>query len=168
MCYTTGVLVRLVQLVQLKEEEMQGYTHSVYILLTRTSSILSRLIRILTRAAYTHAALALDEEFEETYSFTRRNPRLIWPAGLARESLWRGLYLARRDPPLPCIPGTAYRRGIQSYSTTRAGNVQRSHALSLQLSWRCSQLFWPTVQHAAKIFLFRICCDDGVDRTGAG
>lgn len=78
---------------------MQGYTHSVYILLTRTSSILSRLIRVLTRAAYTHAALALDEEFEETYSFTRRNPRLIWPAGLARESLWRGLYLARRDPP---------------------------------------------------------------------
>ena len=78
---------------------MRGRTHSVYILLTRTSSILSRMIRFLTRAAYTHAALALDDEFEETYSFTRRNPRLIWPAGLARENLWRGLYLARRDPP---------------------------------------------------------------------
>ena len=78
---------------------MRGYTRSVYILLTRTSSVLSRLIRALTRAAYTHAALALDEEFEETYSFTRRNPRLIWPAGLARENLWRGLYLTRHDPP---------------------------------------------------------------------
>ena len=78
---------------------MREYTHSVYILLTRTSSILSRLIRALTRAAYTHAALSLDDEFEETYSFTRRNPRLVWPAGLARENLWRGLYLSRRDPP---------------------------------------------------------------------
>lgn len=75
------------------------YTQSVYILLTRTSSILSRIIRRLTRAAYTHAALALDDEFEETYSFTRRNPHLVWPAGLARENLWRGLYFARRDPP---------------------------------------------------------------------
>lgn len=78
---------------------MKRHTHSVYILLTRTSSILSRLIRFLTNAAYTHAALSLDDEFEETYSFTRRNPRLIWPAGLARENLWRGLYFARRDPP---------------------------------------------------------------------
>ena len=67
--------------------------------MTRTSSILSRLIARLTRAAYTHAALSLDDEFEETYSFTRRNPRLILPAGLARENLWRGLYFARRDPP---------------------------------------------------------------------
>ena len=78
---------------------MRDYSCSVYILLTRTSSILSRMIRFLTRAAYTHAALALDDEFEETYSFTRRNPRLIWPAGLARENLWRGLYFSRHDPP---------------------------------------------------------------------
>ena len=78
---------------------MKEYSKSIYILLTRTSSILSRLIARLTHAAYTHAALSLDDEFEETYSFTRRNPRLILPAGLARENLWRGLYFARRDPP---------------------------------------------------------------------
>ena len=78
---------------------MKDRNKSIYILLTRTSSILSRLIARLTRAAYTHAALSLDDAFEETYSFTRRNPRLILPAGLARENLWRGLYFARRDPP---------------------------------------------------------------------
>ncbi|MBQ7321504.1 MAG: hypothetical protein IJW99_05360 [Clostridia bacterium] len=72
---------------------------SVYILLTRTSSVLSRLIHRMTRAAYTHAALVMDEDFEEIYSFTRRDPRYILPAGLAREDLRRGLYRARKDPP---------------------------------------------------------------------
>ncbi len=72
---------------------------SIYILLTRTSSILSRLIHRMTRAAYTHAALVMDEDFEEIYSFTRRDPRYILPAGLARENLRRGLYRARKDPP---------------------------------------------------------------------
>ena len=78
---------------------MREYSHSIYILLTRTSSLMSRLVRFFTRAVYTHAALALDDEFEETYSFTRRNPHLILPAGLARENLWRGLYFSRHDPP---------------------------------------------------------------------
>ena len=78
---------------------MEQYTQSVYILLTKTSSILSRLIGWLTRAAYTHAALSMDDEFEEMYSFTRLNPRYILPAGLAREDLRRGLYRARKDPP---------------------------------------------------------------------
>lgn len=72
---------------------------SIYILLTRTSSILSRVIHRLTRAAYTHAALVMDEDFEEIYSFTRRDPRYILPAGLAREDLRKGLYRARKDPP---------------------------------------------------------------------
>lgn len=75
------------------------YTQSVYILLTRTGSILSRTIAFLTRAPYTHAALSLDDEFEELYSFTRLNPRYILPAGFAKENLGRGLYLARKDPP---------------------------------------------------------------------
>ena len=78
---------------------MSEYTQSIYILLTRTASILSRIIAWLTRAAYTHAALSLDDEFEEMYSFTRLNPRYILPAGLAREDLGRGLYIARIDPP---------------------------------------------------------------------
>lgn len=72
---------------------------SIYILLTRTSSILSRVIHRMTRAAYTHAALVMDEDFKEIYSFTRRNPRYILPAGLARENLRKGLYRARKDPP---------------------------------------------------------------------
>ena len=72
---------------------------SIYILLTRTSSILSRVIHRMTRAAYTHAALVMDEDFKEIYSFTRRNPRYILPAGLARENLQKGLYRARKDPP---------------------------------------------------------------------
>lgn len=78
---------------------MSQYTQSVYILLTRTGSILSRVIGWLTGAPYTHAALSLDDEFEEMYSFTRLDPRFILPAGFAREDLRRGLYRARKDPP---------------------------------------------------------------------
>ncbi len=79
---------------------MKQKTRYLYILLTRTGSVPSRVIAKMTRAEFTHVILALDESFDQAYSFARLYPHFIFPGGMVKENLWRGLYLDRHD--LPC------------------------------------------------------------------
>ena len=51
---------------------------TIYILLTRSTTILSRLVHFVTEDTYTHAALAFDEELKTLYScllYTSPSPR---------------------------------------------------------------------------------------------
>ena len=65
---------------------------TVYVMLTKNNTIYSRLIGAVTGDEFTHAALALDDRMSEMYSFCRRWTHLALPAGLERESLYRGVY----------------------------------------------------------------------------
>ena len=58
----------------------------IYILLTKTKSVPSRIIGLFTRAAYTHAAIAFEDEPEVFYSFSRLRERFPLPGGLTTES----------------------------------------------------------------------------------
>ena len=73
---------------------------SVYILLTRSGTIASRTIHLVTRDMFTHASIALDENLYEMYSSTRKNGRTLFPAGPCREYL-RGGYF-RKPGNIPC------------------------------------------------------------------
>ena len=46
---------------------------TIYILLTRSGTLLSNLVYRLTGARYTHASLAFDEDLGCLYSSTRKN-----------------------------------------------------------------------------------------------
>lgn len=58
----------------------------IYILLTKTKSVPSRIIGLFTRATYTHVAIAFDDEPEIFYSFSRLRERFPLPGGLTTES----------------------------------------------------------------------------------
>ncbi len=58
----------------------------VYIVLSHTGTILSKIIRIRTGAEYTHASIALDEDLKKMYSFGRLNPYIAFWGGFVRES----------------------------------------------------------------------------------
>ncbi len=66
----------------------------IYILLTRSTTLLSRVIGAVTGAEYTHASIAFDSRLDTLCSFTRLRPGRALPAGLAGESLTAG-YLGR-------------------------------------------------------------------------
>ena len=72
----------------------------VYIMLTRTQSIVSKIVYFFTRASYTHASLVFDKGFNEIYSSTRKNGVTLFPAGPAREYLDRGFFA--RHGKTPC------------------------------------------------------------------
>ncbi len=73
----------------------------LYIVLTRTNSIVSHLIHLVTHDQYTHAALALDRDLQEMYSFGRKYTYYPFIGRFKHERLEEGLY--RRSKKLPGI-----------------------------------------------------------------
>lgn len=64
----------------------------VYILLTHTGSLLSRLIKRYTKEPYSHVSIAFDHDLNEVYSFGRKNPRNPLIAGFIEEDIRHGTY----------------------------------------------------------------------------
>ena len=73
---------------------------NIYILLTRSQTIVSRLVHLSTGDTYTHASIAWDDELTTLCSFARRYSALPLPAGLVREALCGGYYDLHRY--MPC------------------------------------------------------------------
>ena len=53
------------------EPEEEDY--SVYIVLSKTQTLPSRVIKLWTREPYAHTSLAMDVELKEMYSFARKH-----------------------------------------------------------------------------------------------
>lgn len=64
----------------------------IYIVLTYTGTILSRIIRVYTKAKYCHVSLALDEDLNEMYSFGRLNPYNPFIGGFVHERINIGTF----------------------------------------------------------------------------
>ena len=72
----------------------------IYILLTRSNTILSKMVHFVTDDTYTHASIAVDENLETLYSSSRKNGRTLFPAGPCTEKLDSGYY--KRHNNIPC------------------------------------------------------------------
>lgn len=72
----------------------------IYILLTRSSTILSKMVGFFTSDQYTHVSISFEESLQPMYSASRKNGETLFPAGPCTESFYRG-YL-RRHPQIPC------------------------------------------------------------------
>ncbi len=64
----------------------------VYIVLTDTGTILSRLIKIYTRDEFAHASLAFDIDLNEMYSFGRLRPYNPFIGGFVHENVKWGTF----------------------------------------------------------------------------
>ncbi len=72
----------------------------IYIILTKSDTIISKVINRFTGEPYTHAAIAFDSEIREVYSFGRFFASLPLPAGLKYEDVRGGFY--KKRPNMPC------------------------------------------------------------------
>ena len=67
-------------------------TKKVYIVLSQTGTILSRILKLVTRAPYNHSSIALTEDLEVMYSFGRLNPYNPFRGGFVQESAHFGTF----------------------------------------------------------------------------
>lgn len=73
----------------------------IYILLTRSDTILSRVVHLVTADCYTHVSIAFDKSLQPLYSSSRKNGRTLFPAGPCREHLCGGYY--QKHGQIPCV-----------------------------------------------------------------
>lgn len=64
----------------------------IYIVLTYSGSLLSRIIRFYTRKEYSHVSIALDEDLSRMYSFGRIHPYNAFVGGFVREGVNFGTF----------------------------------------------------------------------------
>ena len=90
---------------------------NIYILLTKSETILSKIVHLVTADAYTHVSIAFDENLQTLYSSSRKNGRTLFPAGPCREYLNKGYY--KRHTQIPCavyelkVSDEAYEKAIE-------------------------------------------------------
>lgn len=65
---------------------------TVYVLLTDTGTVFTKMIKFFTQAPYNHVSIAFDEKLEEVYSFGRKHPRNPLNAGFIKEDVYFGTY----------------------------------------------------------------------------
>lgn len=64
----------------------------VYLLLTDTGTMFTRMIKLYTKKPYNHASIVFDEHFTEVYSFGRKRPRNPFIGGFVNEDLRHDLF----------------------------------------------------------------------------
>ncbi len=64
----------------------------VFIVLSRSHTILARAIRIFTKKYYNHTSISFTESLDVFYSFGRRNPKYMFPAGFITEGVKSGFF----------------------------------------------------------------------------
>lgn len=59
----------------------------IYIMTSYTGTLFSKVLRVFEKEKYVHVSISLDKELNEVYSFGRKNPKRILPAGFVNEDL---------------------------------------------------------------------------------
>ena len=85
---------------QKKVKKNRKEKKDVYILLTKTQTVPSRLIHFFKRMPYVHVSIALDENLDELYSFARKTPRNPFNCGFIDEDINSGIF--GRDTETKC------------------------------------------------------------------
>ncbi len=63
-----------------------------YIVLSRSNTIVALLVRFFTHKYYNHTSLAFTPELDKFYSFGRKNPKKLLPAGFISEGVHTGYF----------------------------------------------------------------------------
>ncbi|MGF7046778.1 hypothetical protein J2T13_001276 [Paenibacillus sp. DS2015] len=74
---------------------------SVFILLTNTGTIFTKIIQGYTKAPYNHASISFDRELSELYSFGRKHPNNPLNGGFVKEDIKTGTY--SKYPNTTCV-----------------------------------------------------------------
>ena len=71
---------------------VESKTKKIYIALTQTGTILSRIVKIVTRDKYNHVSISTSEDLSDLYSFGRINPYNPFKAGFVKETPTTGTF----------------------------------------------------------------------------
>ena len=92
--------------------------HCLYIVLTRTNTIISKLIQIFTHDKYTHASISFDKNLNKMYSFGRKYTFNPFIGRFKKEDIDRGIYKV-----FPTIPSVVIEIQVSTKQYHKAKNL---------------------------------------------
>ena len=104
----------------------------IYLVFSFTGTLLSKTIKYVTKDEYAHVSICFEDTFKEMYSFGRKYPSNPIIAGLVKEDLFNGVFVANKDSKclIYKVPVTE-----QQYSDLRTG---LDKFMSEQSKYRCN------------------------------
>lgn len=66
--------------------------HIIYIVYSKTGTLLSRALSLFSEVDYVHASISFDDSFTHLYSFGRKNPYNPFSGGFVVENFYEGTY----------------------------------------------------------------------------
>lgn len=142
---------------------------TIYLLLTRSSTVLSRMVYLVTGDRYTHLSVSFEPGLQPLYSSSRKNGETLFPAGPCQERFDRG-YLSRH-PQTPCalyelqVSDAVYARAraeteaIMANAGRYSFNILGLILLRLNIPWHrpghyfCSQMVSEILQNSGALAL---------------
>ncbi|CAH2713403.1 hypothetical protein BACCIP111895_00538 [Neobacillus rhizosphaerae] len=77
-------------------------SRKIYVLLTDTGSILTKIIKLYTKNPHNHVSIVIDDQFNKVYSFGRKNPWNPFMGGFVKENI-RGHLFRNADCAIYCV-----------------------------------------------------------------
>lgn len=102
--------------------------HSIYVILTRSQTIVSKLIHVVSQDEYTHAAISLDPNLQEMYSFGRKYTYIPFIGRFRRESFNEGVFRAHNN-----LPGIVIEFRVTEEQFLRAKTLLDNFILNSQI-----------------------------------
>ncbi|GGD95364.1 hypothetical protein [Paenibacillus nasutitermitis] len=97
---------------------------TIYVLMTDTGTLFTRMIKLVTKAKHNHASIAFDPDLKDVYSFGRKQPRNPLSGGFVKEDIKGKLFGKAACAVYSCtINRSAYER-MQAYIQTIEANQQ--------------------------------------------
>lgn len=139
----------------MKKEIVERKAKKIYILISKTHTFPSRIIKFWTKEPYAHASIALDLELREMYSFARKGIYNPFNCGFILEDINNGIF--GRDIDTRCIvlelpiTESQYRRVVDELAKFKANadkyrynywglyGVIRNKAVEREYNYFCSQ-----------------------------
>lgn len=79
---------------------MKSETETIYVVISQTGTVFSRLLKLMTQDPYNHVSISFDKSLNLMYSFARRKIYFPWIAGFIEECPTQGMF--NRKPKTEC------------------------------------------------------------------
>ncbi|SDZ10567.1 hypothetical protein SAMN05421736_10697 [Evansella caseinilytica] len=89
--------------------------HKIFILLTDTGTLFTRMIKLYTKKPYNHASISLDPYLLEVYSFGRKTARNPFIGGFVKENIRTGFFRQARCAVYSCTVTTPQLQKIKAF-----------------------------------------------------
>ena len=135
---------------------MSNQNKQLYIVISQTGTLLSRILKQITGAEYNHASISLSRDLERMYSFGRRHPYNPFWGGFVIESPRTGTF-KRFSETKVLVLSVSVTEEQHAELKEMLDDVEAEEEVQLQLYWLMSGMLPCCLEAGGLLLLLRVC-----------